>query len=311
MKKFALVFPGQGSQSIGMLADLAQQHSIIKDTFSEASDALQLDLWELSQQGPAEKLNQTALTQPALLAAGVAVWRVWLEDGGAKPEFMAGHSLGEYTALVCAGSLQFTDAIRLVNKRGRYMQTAVAEGQGGMAAILGLTDQQVIEICKSAAEGDVLAAANFNSSGQVVIAGDQAAVARGIEQAKAAGAKRALMLPVSVPSHCDLMRPAAEQLAKDLANITIEIPAIPVVNNVDVSVYQNAQQICDGLLRQLYSSVRWVEVIQYLQSQGVTKLIEAGPGRVLLGLNKRIASEINNLAIYDENSLKAALTEET
>ncbi|MBX9705761.1 MAG: ACP S-malonyltransferase [Gammaproteobacteria bacterium] len=307
MKEFAIVFPGQGSQSVGMLAELAQQHALVQETFAEASAVIGVDLWQLAQQGPAEKLNQTEFTQPALLAAGVAVWRVWQTKTPPLPAVMAGHSLGEYTALVCAGALQFSDAVMLVHKRGQYMQTAVPEGQGAMAAILGLDDNIVTEVCAQAAQGGVLTAANFNSPGQIVIAGDKAAVERGIEQAKTAGAKRALLLPVSVPSHCALMRPAAERLAKVLDAIQIDAPKIPVLNNVDVSYYHSAEQIRDGLLRQLYHSVRWVELVTALAARPVAAVIEAGPGRVLLGLNKRIATDINNLAVYDDKTLDEAI----
>lgn len=307
MKKFAIVFPGQGSQSVGMLAELAQQHALVQDTFAEASAVIGVDLWQLAQQGPAEKLNQTEFTQPALLAAGVAVWRVWQTKTALLPAVMAGHSLGEYTALVCAGALQFSDAVMLVHKRGQYMQTAVPEGQGAMAAILGLDDSVVVDVCAQAAQGEVLTAANFNSPGQVVIAGDKAAVERGIEQAKAAGAKRALLLPVSVPSHCALMRPAAERLSDVLDAIQIHAPSIPVLNNVDVAYYETAEQIRDGLLRQLYHSVRWVELVTALAACPVAAVIEAGPGRILLGLNKRIATEISSLAAYDDKTLDEAI----
>lgn len=306
MKKLAIVFPGQGSQSVGMLAELAQQYVVVKQTFEEASDVLNIDLWKLSQEGPAEQLNQTEFTQPALLAAGIAVWRVWQQENGVIPNFLAGHSLGEYTALVAAESISFSDGIALVNKRGLYMQTAVPEGTGAMAALLGLTDEQAITVCKEAAENQILSAANFNSPGQVVIAGNAEAVERGIALAKLKGAKRALPLSVSVPSHCELMRPAAEKLALDLNAIHIKIPKISVVNNVDVAVYKTVEEIKQGLLRQLYSSVRWVEIVNYLQKQHTTMLIELGPGKVLTGLNKRICETINSLAVYDQASLELA-----
>src|SRR5690606_12839207 len=239
----AMIFPGQGSQSVGMLAALAEQYPDIPATFAEASAILGFDLWQLVQEGPAERLDETVNTQPAMLAAGVATWRAWRSGGGAAPANMAGHSLGEYTALVCAGSLKFADAVRLVRRRAELMQAAVPPGEGAMAAILGLDDDAVIEACNAAAQGQVVSAVNFNSPGQVVIAGERAAVERATEQAKAAGAKRALVLRLSVPSHCELMRPAAEQLAQELANTPLSAPSIPVTGNADVKLYEDAQQI--------------------------------------------------------------------
>ena len=303
----AFVFPGQGSQSAGMLAELAAQYPVVKDTFVEASTVLKLDLWQTVQDGPEETLNQTHITQPAMLTAGVATWRVWQARGGAMPQWMAGHSLGEYSALVCAGALDFAAAVELVALRGRYMQAAVPAGQGAMAAILGLDDAQVIDACKHAAQGEVVAAVNFNSPGQVVIAGQAAAVNRAMEACKAAGAKRVLPLPVSVPSHCALMKPAADQLAQRLQNMNVRKPQIPVLNNVDVAMPDAADAIRDALVRQLYNPVRWVETVQRMAGAGVTKLIECGPGKVLVGLNKRIVKDMATHALVDVASLDNAL----
>ena len=303
----AFVFPGQGSQSAGMLAELAAQYPVVKDTFAEASAVLKLDLWRTVQDGPEETLNQTHITQPAMLTAGVATWRVWQARGGAMPQWMAGHSLGEYSALVCAGALDFAAAVELVALRGRYMQAAVPAGQGAMAAILGLDDAQVIDACKHAAQGEVVAAVNFNSPGQVVIAGQAAAVNRAMEACKAAGAKRVLPLPVSVPSHCALMKPAADQLAQRLQNMNVRKPQIPVLNNVDVAMPDAADAIRDALVRQLYNPVRWVETVQRMAGAGVTKLIECGPGKVLVGLNKRIVKDMATHALVDVASLDNAL----
>jgi len=302
------IFPGQGSQSIGMLAALAEAHPLVLSTFKEASDALGYDLWQLVQAGPAEKLNSTEMTQPAMLTAGVATWRVWQEQGGASPAVMAGHSLGEYTALVCAGSLGFADAITLVSERGKLMQQAVPAGSGAMAAILGLDDDAVRGVCEEATQADVVEPVNFNSPGQVVVAGDKGAVERATLIAKEKGAKRAVLLPVSVPSHCSLMKPAADELAKRLASIEFKSPAITVINNVDVASPTDADAICDALTRQLYQPVRWVEVIQAINSQGVETVIESGPGKVLAGLNKRIVKTMNALPVYDPETLAAALS---
>ena len=303
----AFVFPGQGSQSLGMLKELAESYSVVTDTFKEASDALGYDLWQVVQEGPADKLNSTDVTQPAMLAAGVAAWRVWNEKGGAQPSVMAGHSLGEYTALVCAGAIDFKDAIKLVAERGSLMQQAVPAGEGGMAAILGLDDDAVRQACSDAAEGDVLEAVNFNSPGQVVVAGSKAAIDRIVVLAKERGAKRALPLPVSVPSHCALMKPAADKLAIVLSDINVSSPAIPVVNNVDVATSDDADAIRDALVRQLYSPVRWVETVQKMAADGTEKLIECGPGKVLVGLNKRIDKSMNAMALFDPATLDAAL----
>lgn len=306
--KLAFVFPGQGSQAVGMMNALAEAHPVVKATFAEASQALGYDLWEIVANGPEEKLNQTQITQPAMLAAGVAVWRAWQAAHGPQPAVMAGHSLGEYTALTCAGALDFADAVKLVADRGRFMQEAVPAGQGGMAAILGLDDDVVRRVCAEAAQGEVLAPVNFNSPGQVVIAGSATAVARGAEVAKAAGAKRALVLPVSVPSHCALMRPAAEKLAARLNGVTVKALQVPVLHNVSVQAETAAERIRDALVRQVESPVRWVETIQKMVADGVDRVVECGPGRVLAGLNKRIDKKADTLAVYDPASLTQALT---
>ncbi len=305
----AFVFPGQGSQSVGMLAELAASFPLVGETFAEASAALGYDLWQLVQDGPAEELNNTQITQPAMLSAGIAVWRVMQAQGQATPAVVAGHSLGEYSALVAAGALDFADAIKLVAERGRLMQEAVPAGQGAMAAILGLDDAAVIGVCEAAAQGEVLSAVNFNAPGQVVVAGAAAAVERVLDAAKEAGAKRALPLPVSVPSHCALMKPAADQLAEQLAAITFSTPTIPVINNADVAVVSDGDAIRDALVRQLYSPVRWVETVQKMAQDGVDTLVECGPGKVLVGLNKRIEKSMNTMAVYDTASLENALTE--
>ncbi len=304
---FAFIFPGQGSQSVGMLADLAAQYAQVAETFAEASEALGYDLWKITQEGPADELNQTHITQPAMLAGGIAVHRVWQAQGGARPLAMAGHSLGEYTALVAAGSLSLADAVQLVADRGRFMQEAVPAGVGAMAAILGLDDARVIEVCEQAAQGEVVSAVNFNSPGQVVVAGHKAAVERAVELAKEAGAKRALLLPVSVPSHCSLMLPAAEKLAERLAGIEFSTPAIPVYNNVDVTAESDADAIRAALKRQLFSPVRWVETIQALADAGVDTVVECGPGKVLAGLNKRINKGMGTQVTLDADSLAKAL----
>ena len=307
MGALSFVFPGQGSQAVGMLAELAGAYPLVGDTFAEASAALGLDLWRLVQEGPAEELNLTHNTQPAMLAAGVAVWRVWQQQGGVQPAYLAGHSLGEYTALVAGGAIEFADAVRLVAERGRLMQAAVPEGTGAMAAILGLDDDQVRAACAQAAAGEVVEAVNFNSPGQVVIAGHAGAVARAVEAAKAAGAKRAVTLPVSVPSHCALMRPAAERLAQRLASMAVRVPQIPVLHNVDVAVASTPDAVRDRLARQLHSPVRWAETVRRLAAEGVTLIVEAGPGKVLAGLNKRIDKNLESVAAYDPTSLAAAL----
>ncbi len=289
----AFVFPGQGSQSLGMLAEIGAQQPLIRETFGEAADALGYDLWALTQQGPEERLNQTDKTQPAILAASIALWRLWLAEGGAQPTFVAGHSLGEYSALVAAGSIGFAEAIKLVELRGQLMQQAVPAGQGGMAAILGLEDADVLAACAEAANGEVVSAVNFNAPGQVVIAGSASAVERAIEACKARGAKRAMPLPVSVPSHCALMRPAAEKFAEAVAALNWQAPQIALVQNVTAAVPADLDSLKRDLLAQLYSPVRWVETIVLLAGQGVTDLVECGPGKVLAGLNKRCVKGIN------------------
>lgn len=290
---FAFVFPGQGSQSLGMLAELGVQQSLVIDTFAEASAALGYDIWALIQQGPEEQLNQTDKTQPAILAASVALWRLWLAEGGARPAFVAGHSLGEYSALVAAGSLPFAEAVKLVELRGQLMQQAVPAGLGGMAAILGLEDADVLAACVEAAQGEIVSAVNFNAPGQVVIAGNAAAVERAIEACKVRGAKRAMALPVSVPSHCELMRPAAERFADAIAAVAWQAPQIALVQNVSAAVVADLQTLQRDLLAQLYSPVRWVESMVALSERGVTDLVECGPGKVLSGLNKRCVKGIN------------------
>ena len=289
----AFVFPGQGSQSLAMLAQHGAQPPLILDTFAEAFEALGYALWALTQQGPEEQLNQTDKTQPAILAASVALWRLWLAEGGARPAFVAGHSLGEYSALVAAGSLSLAAGVKLVEHRGQLMQQAVPAGQGGMAAILGLDDADVLAACAEAAQGEVVSAVNFNAPGQVVIAGGAAAVARAIEACKARGAKRAMPLPVSVPSHCALMRPAAERFAEAVAAIDWQTPQIALVQNVSAAVVTDLESLKRDLLAQLYSPVRWVESMVCLAGQGVTDLVECGPGKVLSGLNKRCVKGIN------------------
>ncbi len=305
----AVVFPGQGSQSVGMLSDLAGSSPQVADTFAQASEVLGYDLWQLVQGGPAEELNQTSRTQPAMLAAGVAVWRAWQARGGAQPAVMAGHSLGEYTALVCAGALQFSDAVALVAERGRCMQSAVPEGTGAMAAILGLDDAAVAGVCETAAQGEVVSPVNYNSPGQVVIAGHAAAVERAILLAKEAGAKRAVLLPVSVPSHCSLMTSAATEFAARLAQVEISTPSTPVIQNVDALAHADPAGIRENLSRQLYSPVQWVRTVQAMRERGVSLIIEAGPGKVLAGLCKRIDKSIAAVAVHDAASLDSALSE--
>ncbi len=310
MTQLAFVFPGQGSQTVGMLAELAADNPQVEATFREASDALGYDLWQLVQQGPAEELNKTWQTQPALLAASVAIYRVWQQKQGAQPVLLAGHSLGEYSALVCAGVLAFADAIKLVELRGKLMQEAVPEGTGAMQAIIGLDDEAIRKACEESAQGEVVSPVNFNSPGQVVIAGNKDAVERAGAACKAAGAKRALPLPVSVPSHCALMKPAAVKLAVALEEIAVNAPDVPVVNNVDVKCENDAAAIRNALVRQLYSPVRWTESVQFIAEQGVTQLLEMGPGKVLTGLTKRIADNLTATAVNDPASLSAALSQE-
>lgn len=303
--KLAFVFPGQGSQSLGMMQGF-DALPVVRETFEEAGAVLGQDLWQLVTSGPLEALNQTVNTQPAMLAAGVAVYRAWQQVGGNQPAFMAGHSLGEYSALVASGALAFADALPLVCYRAEVMQAAVAEGVGGMAAILGLDDDVVRAVCAEAAQDEVLEAVNFNSPGQVVIAGHKAAVARGMELAKAKGAKRALPLPVSVPSHCSLMKPAAEKLAIYLQSVKINAPRVTVLHNADVKSHDSEAEIRDALVYQLHQPVRWVETIQALAAGGVTHIVECGPGKVLAGLNKRIVAELQSLALTDAAALEQA-----
>lgn len=303
----AFIFPGQGSQSVGMLNEIAQQFPQIIKTFAESSAILNYDLWQLVQQGPEEILNQTEKTQPALLASSVAIWRVWQTQQGAMPSLLAGHSLGEYSALVCAQALDFSDAIKLVAARGRFMQEAVPTGKGAMAAIVGLENNIVNEICEKAAQGEIVSPANYNSIGQVVIAGETAAVQRAIELAKQANAKMAKLLAVSVPSHCALMKPAAERLANLLNQITIKTPTIPVIQNCDVRSYDNPDEIRAALIKQLYLPVRWVETIEYFVNHNIQVAIECGPGKVLAGLNKRITDKLNTISINTPLQLEEAL----
>lgn len=306
MKKFAMVFPGQGSQAVGMLAELAEQFPVVTETFKQASDVLGYDLWALTQQGPAEELNKTWQTQPALLAASVVIYRVWQQQYPAlKPEVMAGHSLGEYSALVCAGAMDFQDAIKLVELRGKLMQQAVPEGTGAMYAIIGLDNESIIKACKEAEQGEVVSAVNFNSPGQVVIAGAKAAVERAAAACKEAGAKRALPLAVSVPSHCVLMKPAADQLAVSLESIAVKTPETAVINNVDVKTENEADAIRNALVRQLYSPVRWTETVEKMATNGIEVLVEIGPGKVLTGLTSRIVKELAAGAVNDVKSLDA------
>ena len=304
MKKFAMVFPGQGSQTVGMLAELASDYPIIQETFKQASEVLGYDLWQLVQEGPAEELNKTWQTQPALLTASVAVYRVWQQKyPELKPEVMAGHSLGEYSALVCAGVLDFQDAVKLVELRGKLMQQAVPEGTGAMYAIIGLDNDAIINACKQAEQGEVVSAVNFNSPGQVVIAGAKAAVERAAALCKEAGAKRALPLAVSVPSHCALMKPAADQLSVSLESITLKAPVVAVLNNVDVKAETDAVAIRNDLVRQLYSPVRWAETVEKMAQNGVEVLVEVGPGKVLNGLTKRIVDSLQAVSVNDVKSL--------
>lgn len=301
------VFPGQGSQSVGMLDALAATHPVVRTTFDSASEALGEDLWAIVSEGPAERLNRTDYTQPAMLAAGVACWRVWREAGGPVPGRFAGHSLGEYTALVCAGALAFEDAVPLVRDRGRFMQEAVPAGEGAMAAILGLDDDAVRDVCARAAQGRVVEAVNFNAPGQVVVAGNGDAVARAIELAGESGAKRAVELPVSVPSHCALMHPASERLAARLADVAFSPPQVPVLHNVDVSEAGTPDAIRSRLVEQLHNPVRWVDTVVAMKDAGVARLVECGPGKVLTGLNRRIDRRMPIAPLLDAASLEKAL----
>lgn len=301
MNKLTFFFPGQGSQSVGMMAGFGGS-KVIRDTFAEASDILGVDFWKMATEAN-ESINETTNTQPIMLIAGVATWRAWQVVASDVPSILAGHSLGEYTALVVSGALSFADSLPLVRYRAEVMQSAVPAGVGAMAAILGLDDDTVRAVCAEAALNDVLEAVNFNSPGQIVIAGNKAAVERGMELAKIKGAKRALPLPVSVPSHCALMKPAALKLAEYLNDVTITTPQIPVIHNADVASYDNADKIKDALVRQLYSPVRWVETVQAVYTQGITQAAECGPGKVLAGLTKRIVAELPCVAMTSNEAL--------
>lgn len=300
----AFVFPGQGSQSIGMLSELAEAFPSVKQTFEQASERLSFDLWKLVQQGTVEDLNQTHNTQPAMLAAGVAMWRVWCEQAAIRPGWMAGHSLGEYSALVCSEAISFEDGISLVAERGRLMQEAVPVGLGAMAAIIGLEDHVVVNVCADSAENEIVSAVNFNAPGQVVIAGNVDAVERAMDAAKEAGAKRALKLPVSVPSHCALMTTAAESLAEKLKEIPIATPKMTLIHNVDVASHDSAEVIRNALKEQLFKPVRWVDSIRYMHDQSVVGFVECGPGKVLMGLNRRIVKEASHMTMNDSTTLE-------
>ena len=302
----AFVFPGQGSQTVGMLADFSD-NEVVQQTFKQASAALGYDVWQLINQGPAEQLNQTNFTQPALLTASVALYRLWLTQSDKKPAMMAGHSLGEYSALVCAEVLTLEQAVKLVEKRGEYMQASVPDGVGAMAAVIGLADQDIIDACAKAAGNEVVSAVNFNSPGQVVIAGHKAAVERAGVLCKEAGAKRVLPLPVSVPSHCALMSTAADKLAEQLNQIDFKVPTIKVINNVDVAIETDIAAIKQALVKQLYSPVRWTESVEKLAANGIDTVLEIGPGKVLQGLMKRINKSITCVAVNDQDSLEKAI----
>ena len=306
MHKFGFVFPGQGSHKAGMLSELEAVYPCITETFAQASQVLGADLWHITQDNPDGRLDQTHFTQPALLATSIAIWRVWKSKNTPLPAMLAGHSLGEYSALVCAGVLGFDDAIALVHKRGKYMQAAVPAGTGGMAAIIGMDDSRIDELCRSVAGEGVVAAANFNSPGQTVIAGDKAAVERAMTACKEAGAKRALPLNVSVPSHCALMKPAADQLAADLAEIRFRKPALPVVQNINGRASDELDEIRGNLLKQLHMPVQWVDTIYCMRDFGIGKVVECGPGKVLGGLIKRIQPEINCYSTETPDALAEA-----
>lgn len=303
------LFPGQGSQSVGMLANLYENHSMVRDTFEKASLELGYDLWQVCSAGPEEKLNQTEITQPAMLAADIATWRVWQNLGGAAPTQLAGHSLGEYAALVAGGAMNFEDAIRLVALRGRLMQEATPPGTGAMAAVLGLDDDQVNQVCEQASGEESVSCANFNSPGQVVIAGHAGAVERACELAKQAGARRAIVLPVSVPSHCVLMKGASQSLAHELSGVEIVAPQIPVVQNVDAAARTSPDDIRDALVAQLWQPVQWTRTIQHFAQAGVEQMAECGPGKVLAGLSRRISRELNCVALLDDESIRGAISD--
>jgi [acyl-carrier-protein] S-malonyltransferase len=308
-KEIAFVFPGQGSQSAGMLSELALENTLVKEIFGQASDTLGYDLWDLVQNNPDDKLNKTEFTQPALLTASYAIWQVWNQKSENTPKVLAGHSLGEYTALVCAEVVSLEDAVALVADRGKYMQAAVPEGMGAMAAILGLENEQVISVCENASsEDEIVSAANFNSTGQIVIAGHKQAVEKAILLAKETGAKRAMLLPVSVPSHCALMHKAAEQLAVRMEKINFSEAKIPIIQNVDLAQRISPEEIKLALLQQLHQPVRWVETIEKIHSMNISTIIECGPGKVLTGLIKRINRSIDVSPVFDPDSLNTAIT---
>jgi [acyl-carrier-protein] S-malonyltransferase len=303
-----LTFPGQNSQHVGMLAELGQTHPVVTATFAEASGVLGYDLWQLAQNGPEAQQALTHITQPLILSASVAIWRLWQEQGGPAPALMAGHSLGEYSALVCAGVLRFTDAVDLVRQRGEFMQSAVPVGVGGMAAIIGLDDAAIIKACADASSAEVVAAVNFNSPGQVVISGHSGAVTRAGELCKAAGAKRVLPLSVSAPFHSPLMKPAAERFASALAKVTLSAPATPVLQNYGLATSNDVEQIRQNLVLQIYNPVPWVATVQVFAKRGISTIVELGPGKVLTGFNKRIEAGVNAMAVNDTASLTGALT---
>ena len=305
-KKIAMIFPGQGSQKVGMLAQLAVKEPLVVDVFQRASRVLDVDLWQIVQENPDNQLNQTAYTQPALLAASFAIWQVWLARGGSEPSVMAGHSLGEYSALVCAGAINFEDAIMLVHKRGQYMQEAVPQGKGAMAAIIGLSPDKVIDACELAKAEGVVQPANFNANGQIVVSGEVEAVKQAMSHAKNLGAKLAKLLPVSVPSHCLLMQPAAQRLASDLDAITMKLPTISVLHNVDVEVSGTIEALKQNLVKQLYSPVRWVETVEKMEKEGIVDCFECGPGKVLAGLNKRISKFVITREMDSDEALCTA-----
>jgi [acyl-carrier-protein] S-malonyltransferase len=305
--KIAFVFPGQGSQSVGMLAELGANHPIVIETFAQASEVLGYDLWQLVQHDEQGQLNQTHITQPALLTASVALWRLWLQQGGLTPSIVAGHSLGEYSALVCAGALDFADAVRLVEARGQFMQAAVPPGEGAMAAIIGMDNDVIVSVCEASAQGQIVVPVNYNSPGQVVIAGAKSAVERAMVACKEAGAKRALPLPVSIPSHCALMLPAADKLRTMLAGIQVRVPTIPVVQNVDAKVAGSADAIVSNLVAHLIQPVLWSQCVECITTDGADLVVECGPGKVLNGLTKRIKKTLQTASINDAASLAATL----
>lgn len=305
----AFIFPGQGSQKVGMLSALAEQHAVIQSTFVSASEVLGYDLWALSQAGPQEELNLTERTQPLLLTASVAIWRAWLEAGGQRPQLLAGHSLGEWSALVCSGVVDFEAAVKLVQLRGKYMQEAVPEGEGSMAAIIGLDDDSIVAACESAAQEEVVSAVNFNSPGQVVIAGNTAAVNRACEICKEKGAKRAMPLAVSAPFHSSLLRPAADKLAEDMASVAFAAPQIPIVHNVNGTTEADPDKIKQLMIEQIYHPVLWVDCVKAIADANIQHLVECGPGKVLSGLAKRIDRSFSLMATETPDALTAALAE--